>query len=101
MVSQKKRQKNSQELNKFLRKLNTLACTLDLSGPTTTIVEVLWKLVLFIDSWNREFFNKMAVHVDLLLMISRLFRDNHVGNDVQVLTNKNKEVFEANIFKKL
>jgi hypothetical protein len=90
MVSQKKRQKNSQELNKFLRKLNILACNLDLSGPTSTIIQVLWKLIEFIDSWNKDFFNKMAVHVDLLFMISRLFRGNHVGNDVQVLTSKNK-----------
>ena len=53
MVSQKKRQKNSQQIVRFLRKLNTLACTLDLSAPVETIVSVLWSLAEFIDLWNR------------------------------------------------
>jgi hypothetical protein len=48
MVSQKKKQKNNFELNRFLRKLNTLACTLDLSASNQVIVDVLWSLVEFV-----------------------------------------------------
>ena len=45
MVSQKKKQKNNFQLNRFLRKLNTLACTLDMSSTNNDVVEVLWSLV--------------------------------------------------------
>ncbi len=40
-------------MNRFVRKLNTLACTLDLSSKNGEIVESLWKLVEFIERWNR------------------------------------------------
>ncbi len=35
MVSQKRKQKNNFEMNRFVRKLNTLACTLDLSSKNS------------------------------------------------------------------
>lgn len=86
MVSQKKKQKNNFELNRFLRKLNTLACTLDLSSSNTDIVEVLWALVVFIDKWNQEFFNKMAVQLDLVIFMSRLMNKTIIENQIQILT---------------
>jgi len=45
MISQKKRQKNCLQLAKFMRKFNTIACTLDLSAPSSHIAIVLWSLV--------------------------------------------------------
>lgn len=53
MVSYKKRQKNSQQLFRFLRKLNTVSCTLDLAAPKETIVEVLWSLAELMERWNK------------------------------------------------
>jgi hypothetical protein len=44
MASQKTRQNNSQEIARFMRKANTLACTLDLAAPLLVQVAVLWKL---------------------------------------------------------
>jgi hypothetical protein len=101
MASHKIRQKNSRELARFLRKFNTLACTLDLSAPTKTVVGILWNLFELVDKWNRCFFNQMAVHVDLLLMISRLMEGTIIDNDVQVPTNNNRAAFEACLHDKL
>jgi hypothetical protein len=33
--------------------MNTIACTLDMSAPSKQIALVLWKMVEFIDKWNR------------------------------------------------
>ena len=44
MKNQKRRQINCTELNRFLRKLNTLTCTLDLSSRNSNIIEVLWQI---------------------------------------------------------
>jgi hypothetical protein len=53
MISQKKRQKNCLQLAKFMRKFNTVACTLDLSAPSSHIAAVFWLLVELTEKWNR------------------------------------------------
>lgn len=68
--------------------MNTIACTLDMSAPSKQIALVLWKMVEFIDKWNREFFNKMSVQIDLIVMMSQLSRKNVIDNQVQILTKK-------------
>ena len=73
---------------RFLRKLNTLACTLDMAAPDATIADVLWNLVEFLDKWNRQFFSKVTVQVDLLIMISRLSRGAVIDNHVQIPTTR-------------
>jgi hypothetical protein len=88
MVSQKKRQKNSQDITRFMRKVNTLACTLDLDAPLQAQVAVLWHLAEFTENWNRNFFNQLAVQVDFLIMISRLSKGSVIDNDVHVMTSK-------------
>lgn len=88
MVSSKKRQFNSKQLIRFTRKLNTLACTLDLSAPPLKVVEVLWNLQEFIEKWNREFFNSTTVQVDLLFMISKLLDGSVIDTDVHLATHK-------------
>lgn len=71
LVSQQKRQENSTQLLQFIRKLNTITCTLDLSGSIGHFALTLDTLVTFLNEWNHRFFSKVAVQLDLILMLSR------------------------------
>jgi len=88
MISQKTRLKNCAELNKFLKKLNALACTIDFCAPEPHVICRFRQLVDFVRKWNQKLFNKNVMHVDLVLMLSHMFNGKVIDNQIQILTAK-------------
>lgn len=66
------RKKNQNHLKKFIINFNAISCTLDLSAPIKIFIKTLSVLIEFIITWNKWFFNKVKVQIDLILMISDL-----------------------------
>jgi hypothetical protein len=90
LVNLNLRKKNQNELKKFIIKFNAISCTLDLSSPIKDFIQKLSILTEYINNWNKNFFNKVKVQIDLILMISNLLEDNIVSSSIHILSNKNK-----------
>lgn len=72
LVNLNLRKKNQAQLKKFIINFNAISCTLDLSAPINHFIKTLSILIDFINLWNRKFFNRVKVQIDLILMRSDL-----------------------------
>lgn len=89
LVNLNLRKKNQNQLKKFIINFNAISCTLDLSAPIKVFIDTLSMLIEFINTWNKKFFNKVKVQIDLILMISDLHEENIVSSSIHILSNKN------------
>ena len=88
LVNLNLRRKNQDQLKKFIINFNAISCTLDLSAPIKIFIKTLSALIEFINAWNKKFFNKVKVQIDLILMISDLHEENIVSSSIHILSNK-------------
>jgi hypothetical protein len=73
---------------RFLRKLNTITCTIDLSALQSHLIETLTKLIELMEEWNNSFFHKLVVQIDLIVMLSHIRKGNEIENEVHILSKK-------------